>query len=227
MIETGGRKRRRLAAACLLSASFLLPGCRFVRTSSLHGSDAGSTDGTAGSTDPQARVAALWAPKILPYLQAKAAPFAALQAQLASDPEGALRDHGYKPKTTDAPPVYIVRIEGRIVAADTASMAGTVDVATGGAAKATLRLQIGPVIRGTALRDALPFVSFDQFANQIDYADFAKALDHRVRDTVVKNVPRTGLVGRSVSAVGVFRAPASGELPLVTPSALTLGTGNP
>ena len=34
-------------------------------------------------------------------------------------------------------------------------------------------LQIGPVLRGTSIRDALPTVSFDQFVNQIQYADVA------------------------------------------------------
>ena len=34
----------------------------------------------------------------------------------------------------------------------------------------TVVLQIGPVIFGTALRDALPFIAFGDFVNQIDYA---------------------------------------------------------
>ena len=202
----------------------LLPGCRLVKTSALHANAASDAGGGAAAGDPQARAASLWAPKIVPYLQAKAGAFDALMAQIGSDPAGALQAHGYKPSTTDAPPVFIARIDGKIVAADTASMAGTVDVATGAAAKAVAQLQIGPVIRGTALRDALPFVSFDQFANQIDYADFAKALDHIVRDRVVKQVPRSGLVGQRVSAIGVFRAPSTGTLPLLTPATFTLGS---
>ena len=214
---------RRSVAACLPLLA-LLPGCRLIRTSAVQGgAEAGGPGGSAAAADPQARAASLWDARIVPYLQGKAGPFEALQAQIASDPAGALRAHGYRQSTTDAPPVYIARLEGRIAAADTASMAGTVDVAGGGSDKAIAQVQIGPVIRGTALRDALAFVSFDQFANQIDYADFARALDHIVRDRVVHGVPRTGLVGRHVSVLGVFRAPMAGALALVTPAVFTLG----
>ena len=38
-------------------------------------------------------------------------------------------------------------------------------------------MQIGPAMRGTALRDALDFVSFNDFNNQIDYAQFGKAFN--------------------------------------------------
>jgi predicted lipoprotein len=37
----------------------------------------------------------------------------------------------------------------------------------------------GPVIRGTALRDALPFIQFSQFTNQLEYARVANALNDR------------------------------------------------
>jgi predicted lipoprotein len=37
----------------------------------------------------------------------------------------------------------------------------------------------GPVIRGTALRDALPFIQFSQFTNQLEYARVANVLNDR------------------------------------------------
>jgi predicted lipoprotein len=37
----------------------------------------------------------------------------------------------------------------------------------------------GPVIRGTALRDALPFIQFSQFTNQLEYARVSNALNDR------------------------------------------------
>src|SRR5262249_54046477 len=40
-------------------------------------------------------------------------------------------------------------------------------------------IQAGPVIRGTVLRDALPFLQFSQFTNQLEYARVAAALNER------------------------------------------------
>ncbi len=41
-------------------------------------------------------------------------------------------------------------------------------------------IQIGPVLRGTALRDALEFVRFTDFVNQLEFAGVANALNDRV-----------------------------------------------
>jgi predicted lipoprotein len=41
-------------------------------------------------------------------------------------------------------------------------------------------IQIGPVLRGTAVRDALDFIRFTDFVNQLDFASVASALNDRV-----------------------------------------------
>ena len=46
-------------------------------------------------------------------------------------------------------------------------------------------LQVGPVLRGTALRDALGFVRFTDFVNQFDFAAVANALNDRVLGDVL------------------------------------------
>ena len=53
-----------------------------------------------------------------------------------------------------------------------------------------------PAMRGTALRDSLDFVSFNDFKNQIDYAQFGKAFNQYAVRTVLSDLPRESLVGR-------------------------------
>jgi predicted lipoprotein len=84
-------------------------------------------------------------------------------------------------------------------------------------------VQIGPVIRGTVLRDSLDFVSFNAFTNQTDFAQFGKAFNVHVDRNALSKLPREGLVGRSVTVVGAFPPPKANELPLVTPALITLG----
>ena len=84
-------------------------------------------------------------------------------------------------------------------------------------------MQIGPAMRGTALRDALDFVSFNDFKNQIDYAQFGKAFNQHVLRTALAQLPKQALVGRKVTALGAFTLDADGQPPLVAPAQLALG----
>jgi predicted lipoprotein len=206
-----------LLAGCLLALS-ALPGCKIVKT----GSEQQQADGGSGApTDPKARAEALWTPKIVPYAENKAGPFNDVMAQAASAPDAAVKTHGFS-AGSDAKPVLFARIEGTVVSVDTASRAGTVAVDTTGDGKPDLLVQIGPVIRGSALRDGLDFVPFSSFANQIDYADFSKALNVHVRDIVLKDVKRDGLQGRHVRILGAFFLDPSHPQPLVTPVEMTV-----
>ncbi|MGH9160430.1 MAG: DUF2291 family protein [Vicinamibacteraceae bacterium] len=63
-------------------------------------------------------------------------------------------------------------------------------------------IQIGPLIRGTALRDALEFIRFSDFANQLDYADVASELNTRVLGAVLAGVVPADLDGKAVSFRG-------------------------
>ena len=44
-------------------------------------------------------------------------------------------------------------------------------------------LQIGPAINGTALRDATGLINFNDFLNQIEYANAATELNNQVKAT--------------------------------------------
>ena len=59
-------------------------------------------------------------------------------------------------------------------------------------ARPTVRVQIGPAMRGTALRDALDFVDFNAFKNQIDFAQFGKSFNTYANTTVLSKLPREG-----------------------------------
>ena len=61
----------------------------------------------------------------------------------------------------------------------------------GGGSLGSATVQIGPVIRGTALRDAVSFIRFNDFANQFEFAAVSNALHERVlRDVVGAARPR-------------------------------------
>jgi predicted lipoprotein len=92
-----------------------------------------------------------------------------------------------------------------------------------GVAPATVAIQVGPVLRGTALRDALGFVRFTDFVNQFDFAAVANALNNRVLETVLGPVDVRALSGERVSFTGaVTRDARALKTPEIVPVRLTV-----
>ncbi len=92
-----------------------------------------------------------------------------------------------------------------------------------GVAPATVAIQVGPVLRGTALRDALRFVRFTDFVNQFDFAAVANALNNRVLETVLGPVDVRALSGERVSFTGaVTRDARALKTPEIVPVRLTV-----
>jgi predicted lipoprotein len=213
-------RRRFTAALAVFTLSLTLGGCKFVATpkKQADGADEGN-----GDFDPNAMVNAIWDIKVLPYLSAKAGALPDVLALARTNPSEAGAKYGYRAKEGDESWTLAVRVDGRIISADTASRAATISVDTNGDGKVAAVIQIGPAMRGTALRDSLDFVSFNNFKNQIDYAQFGKAFNQHVLQTILTKLPRDSLIGRTVAVLGAFTLEPGDRPPLVAPAQLALG----
>jgi predicted lipoprotein len=80
--------------------------------------------------------------------------------------------------------------------------------------KPDISIQIGPVLRGTSLRDATGLVHFTDFLNQLQFADVGNELNDRVLKTVLAPLDIPKLKGRTVSFAGTLAAEAKAEPPL-------------
>jgi predicted lipoprotein len=139
----------------------------------------------------------------------------------AASPDEAGAKFGYRPKSGDVPWTFLVKLQGVVVEANTASRAATLSVDTTGKGKTDAIIQIGPAMRGTAIRDALDFVSFSDFTNQIDFARYGKAFNTYVDRQTLAKLPRDSLVGRKVTVVGAYPLTSAADIPLVTPVEIT------
>jgi predicted lipoprotein len=202
-------------------ASALVCSCRFIPTSDVQALAAGPSQARA-AFDPDKMVASAWAAKVIPYFEKRAGPFAEVRDLAAKSPDEAGARFGYRPKSGDVPWTFMVKLEGVIVEANTESRAATIGVDTTGKGKADATIQIGPALRGTSIRDALDFVSFNDFTNQIDFARYGKAFNIYVNREILEKLPRDSLVGHKVTVIGAYPLSSSGETPLVTPVGITL-----
>lgn len=195
------------AGAVAALALVATAGCRIatVRPLDEKGAPAAGAVPASGPFDAAALVDSIWQQEVLQALDRAAdiATIAGGAASVADDSAGRARS-------------LVVRGEGRVVDVDTRSRSGTATVALDGEPRATVVLQVGPVITGTAIRDALPALGFDRFVNQIQHADVGNELNARVEREVLQGLDRAALRGRHVKFAGMASF-EEGRPPTVTP----------
>jgi predicted lipoprotein len=157
----------------------------------------------------------VWESKVLPLVQEKAQDLAMIVQEIRVDPAAAGQKYGRRESTN--PYSYMVKGSGKVLEVHTESQAGTLVLEVPGLNE-KIALQIGPVVRGTALRDATGAAPFDQFTNQLDYADVSKEMNRRaVKEAFANNAP-SSLSGKTITFFGAFTFdPRSKGLILVTP----------
>lgn len=162
-----------------------------------------------------AYVASVWESRVIPTVVNNAVDLATLLAALEADPEAAKRQYGRKEAT--GPYHFIVRGEGVVREGDSGSRSRTVAVDLSGyKGKAKVLIQVGPVIRGTSIRDAVGFIKFDQFINQLQYAEVADKLNDRALASIGEGLDLSAVKGKQVSFYGVFTLSDPSKV-LITP----------
>ena len=198
--------------ACVALATLMLPlaGCKIVRIAEQEvaapaGFDAGSY------------AEGIWTSQVLPYFAENARPVGDVVPAIIADLDGAGAQFGYR-SGEGSPWSFVVSGTGEVTAKNTESRAGTIELAVEGVAEPVV-IQIGPVIRGNAVRDALPFVSFKDFVNQLEYANAGKALTALAAEGFAANVEAIA-IGDRVSFTGSISVSRGGDALLVTPVVL-------
>ena len=159
---------------------------------------------------PAAYVESIWSSKLLPRVMESAVDARVLLDALGPSADEATKRYGRR--EGGGPWYFTVKGSGRVVNVDTRSRTGLmlVDVAPFDG-RAEVSIQIGPVLRGTSLRDATGIVQFTDFVNQLQFADVANELNARVMQALPVGV--TDGRGRAVTFAGT--AAGATEAPLI------------
>lgn len=153
-------------------------------------------------------------PAIQTAIEGRAVEAKALAAALSKDKAAAAEEFG---KPGSVGPIFPVKFSG--VAGELKS--GVLTVAVDGLPDGLrIRVQTGPAINGTDVRDATGTVSFGSFTNQIEYQDAGSALNNEIKTSVLAALDREHLSGKKVEVVGVFQLINANSW-LVTPVRMT------
>jgi len=141
--------------------------------------------------DAEAYVASIW-PRLLEEADRSAVDVTTIRA---TPPEMV----GVSPPTRRA---LLVTGMGVVSRVELGSRVGLAHVQVEGLPAQSIAIQVGPILRGTALRDALPFIRFTDFPNQVDFAAVASSIHRRVLRDVLAPIDVEALSGRKVSFTG-------------------------
>jgi predicted lipoprotein len=203
--------------AALLSSCSHVPGV-YTYVPASEATASGAAGGKA--FDAKKYVADIWQSKVLSTVDAQATDATTLLPALASDQDAASKQYGNQ-AGTGSPYAFLVRGTGTVTKVDEDSPSHPVTVKVDGLEGDGSSVQVvtGPVIAGTALRDAVKFVKFSDFTNQLDYADAGTQLNEKVKSDVLAKVDATSLVGKKVDFAGAFSLVVPGVY-LIVPTQL-------
>ncbi len=115
---------------------------------------------------------------------------------------------------------FITRGEGVVIEKAIGRPRGTLTLAT---SSGPVILQVGPMVSGTAVRDALPFVTFNDVADQVAFAEVGLELTERALGPLRATLA-TIQEGDRVSFAGAVTPGEPGDQLKITPISLTRRT---
>lgn len=164
--------------------------------------------------DPVAYVDGIWESNLLPTFNDEAVEISNILSAMEPDSDGnADKDdlievaNQYGLITVGEAHVYMVKGSGKIVSVDAETSLGTAEVAIDGYdGPIKVLLYIGTRIPSddTSVRDAVGFITFGDFREQTEYGKAATEINNRVLTTVLGDIDRDNLEGKTISFKGAF-----------------------
>ncbi|THB73062.1 MAG: DUF2291 domain-containing protein [Desulfobulbaceae bacterium] len=165
----------------------------------------------------------VWDDKVITLFEEKSHALEDVLPLWHKDQQAAGSKFGYREKAEGSPWNYRVRGTGIVVKVNTESRASTIDIdLLPGDNSADLSIQIGPVIKDSAIRDSLDFISFTDFTNQLEFARLSNAFNKLVNKKVVGDLDRENLMGKKISFWGAYTQLQDSDLIRLTPVILKI-----
>jgi predicted lipoprotein len=164
--------------------------------------------------DPVAYVDGIWESQLLPTFNEKAVELDKILSEIEPDASGtAPKDeliaiaNRYGLITDGEAHIYMVKGSGTIVSVNAETSLGTAEVMLDGYdGPIKVQLYIGTRIPSdnTSVRDAVGFIEFGDFKDQTEYGKAATEINKRVLATVLGDIDRDNLAGKTLSFKGAF-----------------------
>lgn len=137
-------------------------------------------------------------PRIRDLIVERAPDAVTLANELAADKNAAIEAYGTKTAIGGIMPVTATGTLGE-------GRSGIYDLNVDGMPEGVrIRVQTGPAINGTDLRDMPGDIAFGQFTNQIEYQDAGSGINRAMSAETLSDLDRENLTGKTVEVTGAF-----------------------
>ncbi len=121
----------------------------------------------------------IWAGKVAPAFGDKAPGLGDVMAGAAANLDAAGKQYG-RQAGEGSPWTFVAQGDGTVTAVDRTSKAGSVTLRIDTkAGPKEIQLQTGPVVSGSAVRDSQAYITFNDFTNQIAYANVSREMNRK------------------------------------------------
>lgn len=193
-------------------AAFSFTGCAKIVKIGEEGKLTGQTTFNAGDN-----VEAMWDSKAVPELTKEAVDLSTVLQDSKGDLSTAAKKYGKTSSGTSGSTNFVVKGTGKVTLVDQKKKAGYMQIQLNGySGKAKVQLQIGTVYRGTSVRDSLSFIKYEDYKNQVQWAEISQAINKVIQKEVVDPLNVSSLTGKTVAFTGCLPSDDNDEL-VITP----------
>lgn len=155
--------------------------------------------------DANLYVREIWDNQVIPCIAGRAVTFDTLLSEMKADEASASKKYGYR--VGEEGTLFNFAVKGR-VKIDSINQESRNGLLYASIVSPTFSeqvvFQIGPVYKGTSIRDILDFISLNDFENQVEFARLANELNFMVRDDVLASLDFSKLIGTEADVLAVF-----------------------
>lgn len=165
-------------------------------------------------------VEGIWESKAVPELKQNAVDLSKLLTDSNGKLDSVAKQYGHYSMGDKGELSYIVKGEGTVTEVNQEKKAGYMTVKLNGyGGPVVVKMQIGPVYKGSAVRDCLSFIKYEDYKNQVDWAKVSQAIHDTINKTLIEKLDAKTLQGKTVAFTGCFSVSGEKEI-LITPVAV-------
>ena len=210
------RKRILMLVMIVTLAVTGLTGCIKIVKIGEEGALTGKQEFSAGDD-----VASFWESKAIPELTEKAVDLVTLLTEAGGDLKSVADKYGRYSMGDSGELTYTVKGTAVIDEVETSKKAGYMTgTLEGYSGTVEIKFQIGSVIKGSAVRDALSFIKFGDYTNQEEYASVSQSIHDVIQQNTINPEIAEGLKGKTIEFTGCFTANDNSSI-LITPVVIT------
>lgn len=209
-------KNKLLVLVMVLLVALGSTGCVKVVKIGEEASLTGKTEFNAGDN-----VAEFWDSLAMPEFTEKAVDLPTFLTEANGDLKSLADKYGKYSMGNTGELTYIVKGTATVNNVVTDKKAGYMEVTLDGYnGLEVIKLQIGTVFKGSAVRDSLSFIKFGDYTNQEEYAAVSQSIHELIQEKVIDPVDVSSLKGKQIEFTGCFSVSDNTNL-LITPVILS------